>query len=206
MTPQLSAASDFHTLFIKASRAQVMVLPSQKPRITPMLTQTPLLLLGATLGLIQGARLFSHRDQSITPQLAEWPSHFEGASLHLVEPTEFEKSFAADFPGDIATFRSAGRQVILRRATRGTRRLHASETCLRASGHQITERQVDSENWLTYYAIRNHQTFHVREQITDGTKTWHTPSPWFWHATINPQSGPWIATTVITPVHLNTRN
>lgn len=165
-----------------------------------MLNQTPLLLLGASLGLIQGARLFSHRDQNITPQVAEWPSHFEGAALHLVEPTEFEQAFAADFPGDIATFRSAGRQVILRRVTRGTRRLHASETCLRSGGYRISERQIDSENWLTYYASRNDEVLHVREQITDGTKTWNSPSPWFWHATVNSKSGPWIATTVITPV------
>ncbi|MGJ8725299.1 MAG: hypothetical protein ACSHYB_12135 [Roseibacillus sp.] len=165
-----------------------------------MLTSTPLLLLGASLGLIQGARVFSHRDQSIIPKLSEWPTHFEGAALHLVEPTEFEKTFAGDFPGDIATFRSAGRQVILRRATRGTRRLHASETCLRSGGYQITERKVDSDNWLTYYASNHHQTLHVREQITDGHKSWTSPSPWFWHATLHPKSGPWLATTVITPV------
>lgn len=165
-----------------------------------MLTPTPLLLLGASLGLIQGARVFSHRDHTITPKLTEWPTHFEGAALHLVDPTEFEKTFAADFPGDIATFRSAGRQVILRRATRGTRRLHASETCLRASGYQITERKINSENWLSYYASNEGQTLHVREQITDGDKTWNSPSPWFWHATINSKSGPWLATTVMTPV------
>lgn len=165
-----------------------------------MLNQTSLLLLGASLGLLQGTRLFSHRDHSLTPHLTEWPSHFEGAALHLIESTDFEKSFAATFPGDIATFRSAGRQVILRRATRGTRRLHASETCLRAGGYQITGHQVDSEGWLNYYASKENERFHVREQITDGKKTWSSPSPWFWHATLNPKSGPWLATTVITPV------
>ena len=165
-----------------------------------MLNQTPLLLLGASLGLIQGARIFSHRNQAITPLLGEWPSHFEGAALHPIEATDFEKSFAAGFPGDIATFRSAGRQVILRRTTRGTRRLHASETSLRAGGYQITDRQVDAEGWLSYYVTREEERFHVREQITDGEKAWSSPSPWFWHATFNPKSGPWIATTVITPM------
>ncbi|MDQ8191494.1 hypothetical protein [Roseibacillus persicicus] len=165
-----------------------------------MQNHTPLLLLGASLGLIQGARIFSHRDHDLPPNLAEWPSHFEGAALHLIEPTEFEKSFADNFPGDIATFRSAGRQIILRRATRGTRRLHASETCLRAAGYEISSRKIDLENWLTYYAKKNDQILHVREQITDGSRNWNSPSPWFWHATLNPKSGPWIATTVITPV------
>lgn len=165
-----------------------------------MLNSTPLLLLGASLGLIQGTRIFSQRDQELPPNLSDWPSHFEGSALHEVEPTEFEKAFAEEFPGDIATFRCAGRQIVLRRATRGTRRLHASETCLRAAGFKITNRIIDAENWLTYYASKGDQTLHVREQITDGTRSWNSPSSWFWHATLNPKSGPWVATTVMTPV------
>lgn len=165
-----------------------------------MLTQTSLLILGASLGLIQGTRILTHRDESQTPHLGEWPTHFEGAALHTVEATDFEKSFAAQFPGEMATFRSAGRQVILRRATRGTRRLHATETCLRASGFEILERKVDQEGWLTYFAQNGKERFHVREQITDGTRTWSSPSPWFWHATLQPKTGPWLAISVITPL------
>lgn len=165
-----------------------------------MLTPSSLLLLGASLGLIQGTRVFSNRDHSLPLSRQEWPTHFEGAALHRIEPTAFEISFAANFPGEIATFRCAGRQVILRRATRGTRRLHASETCLRASGHQISERRVDSENWLTYFASQGSQRYHVREQITNGAQAWASPSPWFWHATLHPKTGPWLATTVITPL------
>lgn len=165
-----------------------------------MQNTTSLLLLGASLGLIQAGRVFSHRNYEAPPPLTEWPTHFEGAALHPVEPTEFERTFAASFPGDIATFRSAGRQIILRRATRGTRRLHASETCLRSSGFDISDRKIDAENWLTYYARKDALSLHVREQITDGSKSWHSPSSWFWHATLHPKTGPWVATTVITPM------
>lgn len=164
-----------------------------------MLTQSSLLLLGASLGLIRDSRVFSHRQHGCDLPLEEWPTHFEGASLHRAEATDFAAAFAVSFPGEIATFRSAGREVILRRATRGTRRLQASETCLRASGHQITERTIASGNWLTYYARKGNQTFHVREQITNGQQTWSSVSSWFWSATFHPKDGPWLACTVITP-------
>jgi hypothetical protein len=70
---------------------------------------------------------------------------------------------------------------------------------LRASGHQITERTIASGNWLTYYARKGNQTFHVREQITNGQQTWSSVSSWFWSAIFHPKDGPWLACTVITP-------
>ena len=170
--------------------------------ITQDPTHETLLLLGASLSLIQGTRSYSHREHSYCPKLDKWPTHFEGAALHPIAGTEFEKALTTTFLTNIATFRSAGRQVILRRVTRGTRRLLASENSLRQMHFQITKRQIDSEGWLTYYASRNEQTFHVREQITNGSKTWHSPSTWFWHATVYPKSGPWLVTTVFTPIQV----
>ena len=150
--------------------------------------------------LSDGMGAFSRRHQTCQPKLEGWPSHFEGSSLHPTEATRFQNLIAKDFTGDTATFRSAGREVVLRRATRGTRRLHATETCLRANNYQITGHRIDSEGWLTYFSAREGEIYHIREQITDGIRNWSSPSSWFWQATLRPKSGPWLAATVITPV------
>ncbi|MDP0490322.1 MAG: hypothetical protein Q7Q71_04650 [Verrucomicrobiota bacterium JB023] len=168
-----------------------------------MLQHTPILLIGASLGMIQGIRHLQQRDIAVIDQPGEWPTHFEGSTLHRIPASKFEQRFGANFPGEIASFSSAGKQIILRRVTRTTRRLHPSEHCLRSSGYDITPIGHDPEGWLCYYASRGGKRLHVRERITEssGERVWTTPSNWFWHATFHPQSGPWLATTVITPLN-----
>ena len=156
------------------------------------------LLLGATLGLFQGSRILSHRDHRSLP-IEDWPSHFEGSSLHAIDSV-WPQLLYSQFTGACASFRSAGREVILRRTARGTRRLQATETALRESGYRISHLHTNGEDWLCYYAQSAEKRLHVREQITNGKQSWASPSPWFWHATLQPKSGPWFAITIITPV------
>ena len=137
------------------------------------------------------------------PQSLHWPTQFEGSSIHLIPALPNQRAFVGLYPGATTTFQSAGRNLIIRHATRGTRRLHAIETCLREAGYQITRRSIDSENWLTYFAINPEESLHIRERISDGSRSWTQPSSWFWHATLHPHAGPWQATTVITPISTN---
>ena len=148
----------------------------------------------------EATRLFTYSDQTSALKRSEWPSHFEGSALHPEKTSKLELLFASTFQEASATFHSAGREVILRRATRGTRRLQSAETCLRKNGFEISNHQIDSENWLSFYAKKEDQRLHLRELITDGYRKWHSPSAWFWHATMNPKSSPWLAATVITPL------
>lgn len=145
--------------------------------------------------------LTSELPSGFHPQSLQWPARFEGSSLRPVGPLENEGHFIGTFPGATSTFRTAGRCLIVRHATRGTRRLQATESHLREAGYRISDRVVDCENWLTYLAHSEQGTLHLREQISDGTRSWVSSSAWFWHATLHPHAGPWQATTVITPLN-----
>jgi hypothetical protein len=161
-----------------------------------------LLILGLAIG---GLNLHSARTQHPPGGHAAvaWPTEFEGRPLEPLPLSEMESSFAASFPGAIAHFQCGDEQVILRHVERGTRKLHSSATCLKAAGFQIADQANASRHgsaWLAYRATRGHGTLQVREQIRslhDNDATWTDVSQWFWHATIHPDRGPWLAVTVL---------
>ena len=165
-----------------------------------MMKRGPFLLSNGPANQILFTSLFANRERLESTTRDHWPSHIEGTQLHRMQSSEFERLLTQQFFGESASFRSAGRQVILRRTTRGTRRLQSSETHLRSQGYLIHNRLLSADGWLTYYANRKKKTIHVREQITDGHRSWSSPSSWFWQATLQPQSGPWLAITIITPL------
>lgn len=132
-----------------------------------------------------------------------WPAEFEGQPLRHLPLSTMERSFAAAFPGAIAHFQCGDRQVILRQANRATRKLHRSATCLRAAGFQTGPEAVERHGgtpWSAYRATRGGRTIRVREQIRasrDPGATWTDVSLWFWHASLHPDEGPWLAVTVL---------
>lgn len=133
----------------------------------------------------------------------DWPAEFEGQVLHPLPLSGMEEAFAASFPGAIAHFRCGDRQVIFRKVTRATRRLHSSATCLKAAGYKVQSVTADihrGQAWASYGASRGGTTLQVREQVrsaSDPRRTWTEVSHWFWHATFHPDDGPWIAVTVL---------
>ncbi|QUE50924.1 archaeosortase/exosortase family protein [Luteolibacter ambystomatis] len=150
--------------------------------------------------------ILSHRDISPAP-LSSPPAVFSFAGVTLpLQPlpaTPVEEAFANGFPGTLGSFTWSDRQVILRRVTKATRRLHPSRDCLRAAGFlttdAIVEEHGDGSRWSRFNASRPGQDLTIRERIVSEAngQTWTDVSPWFWSALFHPLNSPWRAETVI---------
>ena len=131
---------------------------------------------------------------------------FDGVTLPLqpLRPTAEERAFARAFPGSIGVFRWDRDQVILRRVTKATRRLHPSADCLRAAGYTTSDstsvKLADGSDWSRFHATRNGIRLTVHERIVSerNADTWTDVPAWFWSALRRPLNGPWRAETVIT--------
>lgn len=130
---------------------------------------------------------------------------FNGLTLPLetLPPTAEEAAFAKSFPGCLSSHRWGESQVILRRVTQATRKLHPSSDCLRAAGFQtsdsVTVRCGDGAEWSRFLATRGETRFIVHERIVseqDGG-FWTDVPAWYWSALRHPLNGPWRAETVI---------
>jgi hypothetical protein len=157
---------------------------------------------GVAIGLLELHPSATGADAADTAPV-KWPSEFEGRPLLPLPLSEMESAFAESFPGAIAHFQCGDDQIILRRVTRATRRLHSSATCLKAAGFRTgpatTELHEDGL-WMTYTATRSGQALLVRERIrpiNPSREAWLDVSQWFWHATFHPDRGPWMAVTVL---------
>jgi exosortase/archaeosortase family protein len=142
----------------------------------------------------------SERSQSNT---FVWPATWDGVPLHSVPLSERESRFAQSFPGQVGRFQCGEAEVILRHVTQATRLLHSSADCLRASGYEIRSQpawqDIDGRVWGCYEARHRGQSYRVRERITNSSQSQcHTDvSSWYWSAFWNPETGPWLAMTVI---------
>ncbi len=130
---------------------------------------------------------------------------FNGLTLPLepLPPTPQERAFAASFSGELGGFRWGEAQVILRRVTTATRRLHPSSDCLKAAGYRLGDaivvRATDGTEWSRFTASGDGRELLVHERIVsecDGS-TWTDVPAWFWSALRHPLNGPWRAETVI---------
>jgi len=142
--------------------------------------------------------------QKITVQPPIWSKEFDGLLLVPLPMTDVEKNFQRGFPGSIATFRCGKKNIILRHITRASRKLHPSTHCLRAAGYRIgkthTLTDPSGRRWTTCKVEKSGITYLLQERITDPHgNEWLNPSSWYWHALAHPNSGPWLAQTIITP-------
>jgi len=130
---------------------------------------------------------------------------FDGLTLPLTPlPTTLaEQAFAKSFPGSLASYEWGGSQVILRRVTEATRRLHPSRDCLRAAGFETTDaltiQASDGAQWSRFHATRDGVRWNVSERIVSELNhaSWTDVSAWYWAAIRHPLNGPWRAETVI---------
>ncbi|MEO8616176.1 MAG: exosortase/archaeosortase family protein, partial [Luteolibacter sp.] len=130
---------------------------------------------------------------------------FDGLTLplHPLPSSPAELAFAKSFPGTLSSHRWGDDQVILRRMTEATRRLHPSRDCLRAAGFEttdaITVTRPDGTEWARFSATRDGERLLIHERIIserDGS-AWTDVSAWYWSALRRPLNGPWQAETVI---------
>jgi exosortase/archaeosortase family protein len=123
--------------------------------------------------------------------------------LHPLPSSPEETAFSASFPGSLSSHRWGDRQVILRRVTKATRKLHPSRDCLRAAGFETTDsvtvRCSDGFEWARFSATRGESRLTIHERIVseeDGS-FWIDVPAWYWSALRHPLNGPWRAETII---------
>ena len=130
---------------------------------------------------------------------------FNGLTLPLerLPNSPAEQAFATSFPGSLSSHRWGEDQVILRRVTTATRKLHPSRDCLRAAGFattdSVTVRTSVGGEWSRFHATRGESRLVVHERIVseqDGS-SWTDVQSWYWSALWHPLNGPWRAETVI---------
>lgn len=133
-------------------------------------------------------------------ELGEFPSEFEGRRLQPLGLTERERYFLNDFPGRIERFSDGRREIIIRKVTEATRKLHPASDCFRAIGYTVTPLPLRSDEygkrWSTFSATRHGETLVVRERIEDNTgREWTDVSAWYWSAW-GQETGEWWAWTL----------
>ncbi|QIF02998.1 exosortase/archaeosortase family protein [Roseimicrobium sp. ORNL1] len=140
-----------------------------------------------------------------TSTFTDWPATFDGVPLRRLPLSAREEQFAYSFPGAIARFQCGDAEIIMRHVTQATRRLHSSADCLRAMGWQISHqpvfRDADDRTWGSFLALRSGTRYLVTERITPSAFTngdaFTDVSAWYWNALWEPDSGPWMAVTVM---------
>ena len=175
-----------------------------KPAAPPKCVDRMILWLSALLAPFLMIRASEHTEVAI-PFNAPEVFTFNGLTLplHPLPPSTEELAFAASFPGSLSSHRWGDGQVILRRVTKATRKLHPSRDCLRAAGFETTDsvtvRCPDGLEWARFSATRGESRLTIHERIVseeDGS-FWTDVPAWYWSALRHPLNGPWRAETII---------
>lgn len=133
--------------------------------------------------------------------LPPWPRELAGRALTRVPLADSERRFLAGFPGDVARFTDGERDIILRWVTQPTRRLHPADDCYRAWGYDVGVAAIhadrDGVRWRCFRASKDGRERRVCEQVRDAEGShWTDVSSWYWAATLDRSTGPWLVTTV----------
>jgi len=156
-------------------------------------------LLAALTPLVGGSSAARNVRPGATP--TAWPREFQGHALTPIPLAESERRFLADFPGDVARFTDGERDIILRRVTRATRRLHPADDCYRAWGYAVETPVIradrDGVRWRCFMARKEGRRREICEYLRDADGAhWSDVSSWYWAATLDRTAGPWLVTTV----------
>ncbi|MDA7518214.1 exosortase/archaeosortase family protein [bacterium] len=135
-------------------------------------------------------------------------TEYQGQPVEEVPLSPREEAFAENFPGQLRVYRVGNDSLIVRHVTKATRMLHPSYHCLKAEGFSISNSSFktnpEGHRLSTYQAKLNKEHYLVSETIrsSDSSHHWTDVSAWYWHALFHPNSGPWIAETLLTPINL----
>ena len=180
-------------------------VPSAKPspkRITPRFLT---LACGVSLVTFLPARTTTITKETEFKSLTS----YQGRAVEEISLSPREDAFAKNFPGHLKIYAIGHDTLIIRHISKASRMLHPSYHCLKAEGFTISHSSVQSDEegrpFLRYHATRNKEHFLVTERIRDfqSDKQWTEVSAWYWHALFHPNSGPWEAETLMTPLHEN---
>ncbi len=141
-----------------------------------------------------------------TPGLTNntFPAVFEGKPLIDLGLSDRERLFLEDFPGQIGRFTDGNREIIIRRVTQATRRLHPADDCFRAVGYTTTPLPIKiddrNERWACFSAVKQEESLNVCERIEDNQGgRWTDVSSWYWSAWGKGQSEWWAYTVAERP-------
>ncbi|MGH6613788.1 hypothetical protein [Sphingomonas sp.] len=141
---------------------------------------------------------------------APWPTHFEGRPINRIPATATDKALAGDFPGQIARFSDGRRQIVLRRLSAATRRLHPASDCFRAIGYSVEPAAMriapDGKPAACFTATRDGRALLACEQVrgTQAEEAWPDVSSWYWAALLGRSTGPWTASLTVEQAPLTT--
>lgn len=129
-----------------------------------------------------------------------FPAEFEGFKLQRLELSEREKYFTKDFPGEIGRFTDGRREIIVRRVTEATRKLHPAKDCFEAVGYKVKTLPMKTDesgkHWACFSAVKSENHLRVCERISDAQGSeWTDVSAWYWSA-FTQSNGEWTAYTV----------
>ncbi len=136
-----------------------------------------------------------------------WPEEFDGEKLDRLPPGPQDDWFARDFPGRVARFATADKQVVVRWIDAPTRRLHPASHCFRGAGYAISPRPMRvarrGGGMSCFTATKDGESLEVCEQIRhldedDDGRTWPDVSSWYWSAVTAPAEESWWSYVVVT--------
>ncbi len=145
--------------------------------------------------LLQEAR----RDkQTVQTSKALRPSS-KGVNCRDLGLSERERFFLEDFPGQIGRFSDGNREIVIRRVTEATRKLHPASDRLEAVGYSTTPLPVKldeaGKRWACFSAVKSDERLRVCERIEDDQGgAWTDVSSWYWSAWGKGQSEWWAFT------------
>jgi hypothetical protein len=130
----------------------------------------------------------------------EFPTEFDGRPLRDLGLSEREQGFLVDFPGQIGRFTDGNREIIIRRVTEATRKLHSASVCFEAIGYttQPLAIKIDEarHRWSCFSAFKGGDRLKVCERIEDANGSeWTDVSSWYW-SVWGLENGEWWAYTV----------
>ncbi|MEQ1642407.1 MAG: hypothetical protein ABL959_03050 [Pyrinomonadaceae bacterium] len=119
------------------------------------------------------------------PASNNFPAEFEGRELRDLGLSESEQFFLLDFPGQIGRFSDGNREIIIRRVTEPTRKLHPASDCLEAVGYSTSPLpvriDVNNKHWACFLATKQDDRVRVCERIYDENgNEWTDVSAWYW--------------------------
>ena len=136
----------------------------------------------------------------IAASTQNFPTEFEGLKLKELALSERERYFTQDFPGEIRRFTDGRREIIIRRVTEATRKLHPAKDCFAAIGFQTKPMPLKTDengkHWACFSAVKGDESLRVCERISDAAgNEWTDVSAWYWSA-FTQANGAWLAYTV----------
>jgi hypothetical protein len=128
-----------------------------------------------------------------------FPTEFEGRKLRDLGLSERERFFLEDFPGQIGRFSDGNREIVIRRVTEATRKLHSASDCFEAVGYTTTPLPIKvdeaGKRWACFSAVKSDEKLRVCERIKDDQDgEWTDVSSWYWSAWGKGQSEWWAFT------------